>query len=118
MLVRHVNLKFENLESVHFFVQKTGRFKLKRGHFKIAKQKQKKIKNKKFRLFQYVNIFINRRFSGCFRFIGYLIPAYSSSSRLRKNILFGGELRKMVFCKKYFKCFEKKYDLVLSILNK
>ena len=35
-----------------------------------------------------------------------------------KNILFGGELRKMVFCKKYFKCFEKKYDLVLSILSK
>ena len=87
MLVRHVNLKFENLESVHFFVQKTGRFKLKRGHFKIAKQKQKKIKNKKFRLFQYVNIFINRRFWGCFRFIGYLIPAYSSSSRLRKKYI-------------------------------
>ena len=65
-----------------FLLKKLGDISLNRDILKSPPPNQKKRKS---RLFQYVNFLINRSFWWCFRFIGYLMPAYSFSSRLHKK---------------------------------
>ena len=99
MLVRPVNLNFwKSGECGFFLLKKTGNVSLNTDILKLQKIGIHAISRLS------VSIAITRCFWVCFRFIGYLMPAYSFSSILPKMSFIGGDLRKLAF---FQKCFEK-----------
>ena len=98
-------------ECAFFLLKKLGDL-LKQGHFEIAKEK----KIQAISICQYPH---PQKFFGVLQIYWVLHTGIFILLQTPQKICYlMVSCRKWYFCKKYFQCFEKRYDLVLSILSK